>query len=124
MLQRVWLLKVAAEPNKAVEPTPASVRQPGEWQTDVALRSAQLQEVPMSLRWVDDNTPVLVLPRQRQKFYRQIEQTLRAHDPGAQARIEAELQTWLDDVSGGRADYASIERNVGADWNGFERQSI
>ena len=78
----------------------------------------------MALRWVDDDTPVRDLPRQRQEFYRQIEQAIRAHDPSAQARIEAELRVWLDDVSSGRADYASVERNARADWNGFERQAI
>lgn len=78
----------------------------------------------MSLRWVDDNMPVLSLPAHRQAFYQQIEQILRNYDSGAQARIEAELRTWLDDVSNRRADYASVERNAGADWNGFERQVI
>jgi hypothetical protein len=78
----------------------------------------------MSLRWVDDNSAVLSLPAHRQTFFQQVEQRLRAYDPGAQGRIEAELRAWLDDVSSGRADYASVERNAGADWNGYERQAI
>jgi hypothetical protein len=78
----------------------------------------------MALRWTNDDAPVLDLPRQRQQFYLHIEQVLRAHDPAAQARIEAELRVWLDDVSSGRADCASVEQNAGADWTGFERQAI
>ncbi|MGH7137355.1 MAG: hypothetical protein ACREHD_16550 [Pirellulales bacterium] len=78
----------------------------------------------MSLRWADDKAPVPSIPPQRLPFYQQVEARLRAYDPAAQQRIEAELRAWLDDVCTGIADYASVERNAGADWNGFERQAI
>src|SRR5262245_28930115 len=78
----------------------------------------------MSLRWVDDDTLVLDVPSRRRSFYRQIEQRLHNYDPEALVRIARELLPWLDDVSSGRADFASVERNAGADWSGFERQAL
>jgi hypothetical protein len=66
----------------------------------------------------------LDIPGNRRWFYRQIEDRLRSYDPGAQARIEDELRTWLDDVSSGRDDYTSVKRNALGDWDGFERMAI
>ena len=78
----------------------------------------------MSLRWVDEDEPVKALPSRRRQFYERIEEQIREYDPDALRRIESELVTWLDDVSTGASDYASVKRNAGADWTGFERQTI
>lgn len=78
----------------------------------------------MTLRWVDDDENVTETPSHRAAFYRQIEKIIRQHDATVQVRIENELRAWLDEVSSGNADYASVHRNAGSDWNGYERQAI
>ena len=78
----------------------------------------------MTLRWVDDNELVNAIPGNRRKFYREIEQSIRNLDPEALERMNLEIAGWLDDVVDGRADYASVKRNAGADWTGHERQAI
>jgi len=78
----------------------------------------------MTLRWVDDDEDVTEIPPHRTAFYRQIEEMIREYDSTAQARIENELQAWLDDVSRANSDYSSVQRNAGSDWSGYERQAI
>ena len=78
----------------------------------------------MTLRWVDNNELVEDIPGNRQQFYLEIEQSIRNLDPEALLRIKHEIAEWLDDIVHDRADYASVQRNAGADWEGHERQTI
>ena len=78
----------------------------------------------MTLRWVDDDEPVFDIPANRHAFYRRIEQAIHDLDPAAPSRVKQELTAWLDDVAARVADYASVQRNAGADWTPHERQAI
>ena len=78
----------------------------------------------MTLRWVDDDEIAVDTPSNRKEFYRKIKEKIARENPEAQERIENEIRAWLDNVSRGIADYASVQRDAGADWTGFERQTI
>ena len=78
----------------------------------------------MTLRWADNDELVDDIPGNRQQFYQRIEQSIHNLDPEALERMKREIAGWLHDVVDGRADYASVKRNAGADWTGHERQAI
>ena len=78
----------------------------------------------MTLRWVEDDEPVIDIPASRRRFFRQVERAIHDLDPEALARVRHEISVWLDDVAARVSDHASVKDNAGADWSPYERQVI